>query len=173
MQIRPALFLDLDGTVRYSKNGKFINKPENVVLFDDVEEAIWSYKNQGYLVIGISNQGGVAFGHKSMSTVREEIQSMLDQFDQNPFDHIYVSPFHEDGHVEPYNRRSLLRKPSAGMLAIAENDFTTTYGIYIDLDNSIMVGDRPEDEECANNASIDFVHTNEFFGRIDSKNKKV
>ena len=33
-KVHPALFLDLDGTIRYSKNGKFINHPEDIELFE-------------------------------------------------------------------------------------------------------------------------------------------
>lgn len=36
--VRPALCLDLDGTIRYSKNGDFINGPEDVALFEGVEK---------------------------------------------------------------------------------------------------------------------------------------
>lgn len=167
MTIKPALFLDLDKTVRYNSEDPdgFINDAETIALYEDVEDKIWEYKNDGFLVIGITNQGGVAFDHKSIEQAKQEVVATIKLFERNPFDHIYISPYHEDGHIKPYNRRSLLRKPHIGMLAIAENDFATAYGIYIDLDNSILVGDRKEDEECARNANITFVHSDTFFGR--------
>jgi histidinol phosphatase-like enzyme len=38
-------------------------------------------------------------------------------------------------------------------------------GIIIDWDNSIFVGDRPEDEECARRADIEFIPAEVFFNR--------
>lgn len=35
-------------------------------------------------------------------------------------------------------------------------------GIVIDWDNSLFVGDRPEDEQCAKNANIQFKYIDQF-----------
>lgn len=162
--LRPALCLDLDGTIRYSKNGHFINSPEDVVLFDGVEERIWQYRADGYLIFGITNQGGVAYGLKTPEDHDAEVNAMLAQFVRNPFDIIQVCFSHPDGNTEPYNHRSLLRKPAVGMLVLCEVEARHCDYI-VDWDNSLFVGDRPEDKECAEKAGISFQWAHEFFNR--------
>ena len=160
----PALCLDLDGTIRYSKNGEFINKPEDVALFDGVESKLWEYRNEGYLIFGITNQGGIAYGFKTREDHYKELDAMLALFSANPF-HIIKSCFHHPGgKVEPYNHRSLLRKPDIGMLALCEDE-SFGGGYIVDWDNSLFVGDRSEDEQCAKNAGIAFQWAYKFFGR--------
>ncbi len=161
----PALCLDLDGTIRYSKDGEFINKPGDVALFDGVEEQIWRYRDDGYLVLGITNQGGVAYGFKTPLDHNAEMEAMIALFKRgSPFHFIQACFFHEEGTVEPYNHRSLLRKPNIGMLAVCEVEARKA-GYIIDWDKSVFVGDRPEDEQCAMNAGIEFQWAREFFCR--------
>ncbi len=163
--VTPALCLDLDGTVRFSKNGEFINKSEDVALFDDVQERIWDYRDKGWLIFGVTNQGGVAHGFKSLGDHKAEIDAMTSLFKRgNPFHYIAASFFHAEGTVEPYNHRSLCRKPDIGMLALCEVK-ARKMGYVIDWDKSIFVGDRPEDEQCATNADIEFQWAREFFCR--------
>lgn len=163
---RPALCLDLDGTVRYSKNGEFINKPEDIALFDDAEEKIWKYREQGYLIFGITNQGGVAYGYKVPSDVDAEIEKTCNLFKKNPFHIIKSCLHHPKGTHEPFNHRSLLRKPYIGMLVVCEIEAWDA-GYIVDWDNSLFVGDREEDEQCAKNAGVAFQWAHVFFSRKD------
>lgn len=166
-KVQPALCLDFDGTIRYSKRGRIINRPEDVALFDGVEEQIWSYKDQGYLVFGITNQGGVAYGFKNEEKWQAELAQTVGLFERDPFDYVAFSLLHPKGRIKPYNHRSLLRKPEIGMLAACEVAMFQQ-GIIVDWDNSIFVGDRPEDEECANRAGLAFIHADVFFGREEA-----
>lgn len=125
------------------------------------EDKINNYKDVGYLIIGISNQGGVSHGFKLPIEIEHEMETTLNLFSKNPF-HIVKMCYHmEGGKIHPYKYRSMLRKPNIGMLAIAEMEAFEA-GYVIDWDNSIFVGDRPEDEECAKNAAIKFIHINDF-----------
>lgn len=164
LKIKPALCLDLDGTVRYSKSGEFIKTPDDIVLFDGVEEKLWEYRNKNYLILGISNQGSVAYGIKTFHQVNDEIEQMNTLFERNPFHLIKFCLNHEKGKVFPYNLRSLYRKPDIGMLAQCEFEAFGA-GIVIDWNNSLFVGDRPEDEECAKRAGIVFQWAWQFFER--------
>lgn len=163
-RVQPALCLDFDGTIRYSKHGRIINRPEDVALFDGVEEKIWAYKNNGYLIFGITNQGGVAYGFKTEAAWQAELAQTVGLFDRDPFDHVAYSLLHPKGRKKPYNHRTLLRKPEIGMLAACEV-VMFQQNIVVDWDNSIFVGDRPEDEECANRAGLAFIHADIFFER--------
>ncbi len=162
--LMPALCLDLDGTIRYSKNGEFINHPNDVALFQGVEEKLWAYREMGFLIFGISNQAGVAYGYKTVLSNDAEIEATLQAFGRNPF-HIVKCCFHHPGGIlEPFNHRSLCRKPDIGLLAICEMEAFES-GYIVDWDKSIFVGDRPEDEQTAINAKIAFIHADIFFGR--------
>jgi len=171
-QVMPALVLDLDGTIRYSKSGEFINGPDDVALFDDVEKKLWEYKNRGHLVFGVSNQGGVAFGLSSLKIVHAELDATLALFEDNPFNIIKFCCNHPDGTIHPYNTRSLLRKPDIGMLAILESA-SFENGFMIDWDHSLIVGDRAEDEEMAKRAGVNFAWANDFFNREDGEKQGV
>lgn len=161
VKVLPALCLDFDGTIRRSKSGTFIKDENDIVLIDGVEEIIWQYRQHDYLIIGVSNQGSVAYGYKRPSHIERELAATLKLFAKNPF-HIVKMCYHmEGGEIEPFNHRSLLRKPNIGMLAIAEYEAWGA-GYMIDWDRSLFVGDRPEDEQCANNAGIPFNHIEEF-----------
>lgn len=153
-KVRRALCLDFDGTIRRSKSGgSFIKNFQDIELMPGMERIIWLYRQMGFVVIGISNQGGVAHGYRTPMEVELELETTLKLFRFNPF-HIVKMCYHmADGTIEPYRHRSLLRKPDIGMLAIAEID-AYNEKVIIDWDNSIFVGDRPEDERCAKNAGI-------------------
>ena len=160
--VAPALCLDLDGTVRRSKSGKqFHEGLDDIELMPGIERIISKYRQMGWLILGISNQAGVAWGYKTPELVHEEMLYTLSLFRENPF-HLVKQCYHDGkGHVEPFNYRSLCRKPGIGMLALMECEAFTS-GHVIDWDTSIFVGDRPEDEECAKNAGVKFHHIDEF-----------
>jgi D-glycero-D-manno-heptose 1,7-bisphosphate phosphatase len=164
LKIATALCLDLDGTIRYSRNGKFINKPEDITLFEGVESKLWEFREKNILIVGLSNQGGVAFGIKSPQQEMAEIDVTLALFERNPFHIVKCCWHHEKGKVFPFNYRSLHRKPDIGMLAECETEAFAD-GYVIDWNNSLFVGDRPEDEECAKRAGIAFQWAWDFFGR--------
>lgn len=163
--LKPALCLDFDGTIRESKSGEtFIKGPEDIKLLEEVEEIIMSYKEKGYAILGISNQAGVAHGFKTPEDNNAEIAATIEEFKVNPFDIVMCAYGDGKGTVEPYAHRSLLRKPEIGMLALMEEKCFSA-GVVIDWDNSLFVGDRPEDENCAKNAEIDFLYISAFIER--------
>jgi len=161
-KVVPALCLDFDGTVRRSKSGQtFIKNFQDIEIIPNVERLIWKYREMGYLILGISNQAGVAHGFKLPIEIELEMDTTLNLFKKNPF-HLAKFCYHDGkGKIEPYCHRSLLRKPDIGMLAIMEME-AYNEGYVIDWDKSLFVGDRPEDEQCAKNAGISFRHINSF-----------
>lgn len=165
VKLVPALFLDWDGTIRKSKTGTFIQDENDIELMPGIEKLIWRYRQMNYLIIGISNQGGVAHGHKRPSHIEKEMDATLKLFQNNPF-HIVKMCYHmEDGKIEPFNHRSLLRKPDIGMLALAEFEAWNA-GYMIDYNNSLFVGDRDEDEQCAKKSNIRYHNINDFLNGV-------
>lgn len=162
MKVVPALCLDFDGTIRRSASGKtFIENSRDIELMPGIEHLIWRYRNMGWLIFGISNQAGVAHGFKLPMEVELEMDVTLKQFKQNPFHSVQYCYHDGKGKIEPYNHRSLGRKPDIGMLYLMEIEAWKA-GYVVDWDKSLFVGDRPEDEECAKRAGITFRHIDSF-----------
>jgi len=162
--VMAALVLDLDGTVRRTKSGKpFIENLDDIEIMPGVEKIIQRYRDFDYLILGVSNQAAVAHGFKTPDVVKAEIKKTMELFKNHTlFHHIAWCYFDAKGTVEPYNFRSLFRKPDYGILADIERTFYNEWQVIIDWDNSLFVGDRPEDEECAKKAGIPFRHINSF-----------
>ncbi len=160
------LFLALDGTVRETKSGNtFINDPYDQKLIDGVKEAIAHYKD--WKIIGITNQGGVAAGFKTLENCIQEQIITLDLLPEMSC--IYFCP--DDGRTcwlvhdkeshgkidldgrYAYLRGKNFRKPSPGMIDAAFANRNQNYRKY----EFLFVGDRPEDQQCAANAIIPFM----------------
>jgi D-glycero-D-manno-heptose 1,7-bisphosphate phosphatase len=166
--VKPALRLDFDGTIRYARSGKrFIDGPDDVALFPGVENKLWSYRDDGYLIFGVTNQGGVAYEIKTPPEDMAVLDTTLALFARNPFHIVKVCWHHEDGTSPIFGHRSLFRKPDIGMLAMCEFEAFNA-GFIVDWGNSLMVGDRPEDEECARRADIGFMWAKDFFEREEA-----
>lgn len=159
------LFLDLDGTIREPKSGaKFINDPMDQQLIDGVTEAIAHYHRTGWRIIGITNQGGVAAGHKSLESAIIEQRVTLDLLPELKC--IYFCPDYE-GNIchqifkdaqrywddEADTFRGTYRKPGEGMLMRAMSEYAP------ETQNSQhwMIGDRSEDEAAATAAGVNFI----------------
>lgn len=164
MKLMPALLLDFDGTIRKSKSGnRFIQGPDDIELLPNVERILWQYRRQGYLILGVSNQGGVAFMIRPQSSINAEMDATLALFTSNPFHAVKWCLHHEKGKHPALGHRSLMRKPDIGMLVMHEYECFNA-GYIIDWHHSLFVGDRPEDEECAKRAGIAFQWSWDFFG---------
>lgn len=165
LTLRPALLLDLDGTIRTSKSGaQFIAGAHDIELTNDlVEPILWQYKIRGWVIFGVTNQGGVAHGYKTLKDVLEESIATQAQFKRNPIDFIYYSAHDPKGKIVPFNTRSLLRKPYYGMAVQAEVMCREEGGIIVDWDKSIMVGDRDEDKGMAKAIDVKYYHPDKFF----------
>lgn len=163
METKKALILDFDGTIRRSKSGAtFIKDETDIELMPNIEKIIWRYRDMGWLIFGISNQAGVAHGFKTWIDVGNEMDATFALFKREKPFHVVKWCYHDGkGKVEPYNHRSLGRKPDIGMLYEMEVD-SYKAGYIVDWDNSLFVGDRSEDEQCAKNAGIPFKHIDRF-----------
>ncbi len=168
-------FLDLDGTLRQTKSGEtFINSPEDQQPITGAVEAVKYCKSIGYQCIGITNQGGVGAGNKSLQSVIKEQLITLDLFPELAY--IYFCPDREGKQCWQVHRGShpanqidstwadryigQFRKPNAGMIEAA----ILNYGIrqLLDLSDSFFTGDRTEDSEAAAMANLPFFDAADF-----------
>jgi D-glycero-D-manno-heptose 1,7-bisphosphate phosphatase len=62
------LFLDCDGTIRepLEPGRKFISAPADQRIIHGADRAIAYYASKNWKIFGITNQAGVAAGHKSL-----------------------------------------------------------------------------------------------------------
>jgi len=154
----PVLYLDLDGTVRQGKDdalGRFVNGPEDVVVFPEAVEMMRRWKKGGGRIIGVSNQGGIALGIVQASQVEAAFWETQRQTG-DLFDKIAWCSHHPDA-AHPEMARCWCRKPSPGLVIAAGLDVAAHYHEYYPPYMGLMVGDRPEDEQCAKAAGLDFM----------------
>ena len=153
----PVLYLDLDGTVRQGKDdalGRFVNGPEDVVVFPEAVEMMRRWKQGGGRIIGVSNQGGVALGIVPYARVAAAMAETYRQAG-GLFDKIAFCCHHPRAQ-HPEMARCWCRKPSPGLIIEGALEVAQKHGEFYPPYMGLMVGDRPEDEECARLAGLDF-----------------
>lgn len=159
-----VLYCDLDGTVRKGKDelGRFVNGPEDVELFDGVADLLHGYKQLGWRIIGVSNQGGIALGHMDMSTC---VAAMLETQKQSrdAFDKISWCA-HYPSAADPEMAICWCRKPRPGLVIETALQLSNQTGEIYPPHLGLMVGDRPEDEGCAENAGLTFLSAEKWRG---------
>ncbi len=161
------LFCDLDGTLRRPKSGaKFINDPQDQEPMPGALSCLSHYHQHGFRLIGITNQGGVAAGHKSLSDAVLEQQITLQLFPTLGL--IYFCPDYEglecckvsrtdsqqiNQSASPTLAFGSFRKPGPGMinLYLQSPDLPS-----VKLTDCFMMGDRDEDLGAATAAGINF-----------------
>ncbi|MCC3508304.1 MAG: polynucleotide kinase [Microcoleus sp. PH2017_40_RAT_O_B] len=172
------LLLDKDGTLVSPRSGaKFVNDPWDQQPLANTGDRLIKYAAAEWKMAIISNQGGVAAGHKSLQNCILEMKFCLQLFPQ--VEEAYFCPNFDGGSecwrlwgqcAEErilYNQNSCetleleikdqFRKPNPGMLKLA----ASFYG----FDEILYVGDRPEDEGAASAANIPFQWAVDFFGQ--------
>lgn len=161
----PVLYIDLDDTVRLgpeSRKGKFVNKPSDVEIFPGVRKRLLAYKDAGWRIIGISNQGGIALGYTSETDV-QNCMLKTNHLCGYTFDGILYCPHHPQA-KDPAMQRCTCRKPLPGMLFSAVAQMIAKYGKTESYPFSIalLVGDLDTDEQCATAARIKFMRAAEW-----------
>lgn len=190
------LILDMDGTVRIKKGGTpgdikagFIASPEDQEIIPGAAQAIESYHQQGWLIVGASNQGGVAAGKKTLESCFKEQQYTLKLVPQ--IDRIYFCPDYEGKQLgivdrNGWNLETHFNPDLSSFQLKNENDHINPQVLdainksyssfrkpepgmieYIktshECDRLLFVGDRTEDEQAAAKAGIDFQWTKDWW----------
>ncbi|MCD6353946.1 MAG: HAD family hydrolase [Prolixibacteraceae bacterium] len=138
-----ALFLDRDGTINVEKN--YVYKIEDFEFIDGIFQLLKSYQEQGFLLIIISNQAGIARGFYTETDYQKLTQWMVAQFKKRgiTITKVYHCPHHPEitGDCE-------CRKPNPGMILKAIKEFN------IDPEESVLIGDKQSDILAGENAGI-------------------
>lgn len=133
-----ALFLDRDGVLNRER-GEYTFQLEDFEVLPDVAEALSIAKSKGYLLIVISNQGGIAKGLYSKEQVEILHQKLVEELFAGGvvLDEVYYCPHHREV------GKCLCRKPEPLLLQKAISRFQ------IDVSKSVMIGDSSRDVEAA------------------------
>ena len=142
--MQKAVFLDRDGVLNSDEGHYYVYKVEDLVLNPGVVEALKTLQEKGYLLIVVSNQGGVGRGEYTRKQVDAFHCRMEDILATGgiKLTEIYYCPHHES------TSKCLCRKPQPFMIEKAAARYN------IDLNASYLIGDSPRDIEAANAAGV-------------------
>lgn len=139
-----AIFLDRDGVLNHEIYD-YITKLDDFEILTYQIPPLKRLYDEGYLLIVITNQGGIAQKRYTEETLAEMHSALSLSFEAQgaQIKHAYHCPHHPtvSGECE-------CRKPKSGMLLEA----IATYNI--DPELSVMIGDKPRDVEAANGAGV-------------------
>ena len=168
-----VLYLDLDGTVRkgYDELGNFVNRKEDVEVFEEVPALLQKYAGEGWRIVGITNQGGVALGHLSFNDMLDAVEETNRQCNYL-FDRIMACVHHPEA-KEQEMAVCWCRKPRIGLIVEAANGLGKMYEEYYPPHLALFVGDRPEDKACAENAGIEFMDAKEWRNPKADKERNI
>ncbi len=163
----PGAFLDRDDTLIRRTGGLptgDLGEPGEVELMPGAAEACVRLREAGYVLVVITNQGGVArgsYGEEAVEAVHRRLDGLLIEAGL-PASRVTVTdgaatagvdlyrycPFHPRGVVEGYVREHPWRKPGPGMIL----DAAGVLGL--DLSRSLVVGDAARDVEAGVAAGV-------------------
>ncbi len=145
---RPALFLDRDGVV--NREIGYLYRPDHVQFTPGIFDLCRHAQMQGYALIIITNQSGIARQLYSEADFHSLMNWMTDEFVRQNVrvDGYYFCPHHPEYGVGTYRKECEDRKPQPGMILKASSDHK------IDLKRSVLIGDRCSDIHAGAAAGI-------------------
>lgn len=140
-----TVFLDRDGTINIEKN--YLYKTEDFSFIPYAPEAISLLNQNGYRVIVVSNQAGVARGiysEQDVEKLHRYIADELKKWDAR-IDKFYYCPHHPTAGIGKYRVACHCRKPGTGLFEQACRDYL------VNINGSWMIGDNCSDMEAGKN----------------------
>jgi len=149
-----TVFLDRDGVINevvYNKEMGIVDSPSTVEQFKllpDVGKAVNKLHKQGFKVIVISNQPGLAKDHYDIDVFEKMKEKMKTELEKNgaKTDAEYYCLHHPEAKIKKYKEICDCRKPKPGMI------FKATKEHNIDLSKSWMIGDGINDLQAGKKA---------------------
>ncbi len=142
-----AVFLDRDGVLNeivYHKEMGIVDSPftvEQFKLLPEIGNAVNRFHDQGFKVILVSNQPGLAKDNYDMNIfekIKEKLENELAKVGAK-LDAEYYCFHHPEAKIEKYKKICDCRKPKPGMILQAAKDHN------IDISKSWMIGDGIND----------------------------
>lgn len=142
--MKKAVFLDRDGTLNCDEGHYYVYREEDFVLNKGVIQGLKILQKAAYLLIVITNQGGVAKGlytTKDVEAVHDKMRELLRE-EGVEIAAVYYCPHHDS--VADCE----CRKPSPTMLLRAITDYD------LDAAKCYMIGDSDRDIQAAQRAGV-------------------
>ena len=130
-----AVFLDRDGVLN-KELGDYVCKLEDFLVLKHNFDPLRELQNRGYLLIVITNQGGLAKGWYSRETLQQMHDHLIKTYADNG---IKITEAYFCNHHPQYNGNCLCRKPGSLMLEKAIARYQ------IDASKSYFIGHRERD----------------------------
>jgi D-glycero-D-manno-heptose 1,7-bisphosphate phosphatase len=139
----PTAFLDRDGVLNVDSG--YVHRIEHLQWIDGAFEAVRLLNQNGFRVVVITNQSGVARGHFDEDAVERFHAHMRECLAAAGarIDAFYICPHHPQGAVAAYAIECECRKPKTGLLEQAERDCP------VDRSRSFVIGDKDGDVAAA------------------------
>ncbi|MEX6689786.1 HAD family hydrolase [Danxiaibacter flavus] len=149
-----AVFIDKDGTL--IKDVPYNVNPELIFLNDNIAEVLSILRDNGYLLILVSNQAGIAKGFFSKEELMIASSKIIELLAEESayLDAYYYCPHHPEGTMPEFSVSCSCRKPAPGMLLMAAREHN------IDLSQSWMIGDILDDMEAGKRAGCKTIFYN-------------
>ena len=128
-----AFFFDRDGTLNVDT--VYINKPDNIILFQKVAETLKLIKSMEYYIFIITNQSGIGRRLITPEEYRSVNNKFLSLFDDRLVDEILYCP-----HIPEVMCQC--RKPEILLVEVAREHYSINYR------KSYFVGDKISDIQC-------------------------
>ena len=141
--LQKALFLDRDGVINVEK--EYLYKIEDFEFIEGIFELCLHYQKLGFIIIVVTNQSGIARKYYSEEDFTILTEWMIGEFLKKG---VVISKVYHCPHHPKISGECSCRKPKAGMFLEAQKEFG------IDMQNSIMVGDKERDVEAGLNAGV-------------------
>jgi D-glycero-D-manno-heptose 1,7-bisphosphate phosphatase len=149
------IIFDADGTLCTTRSGATFRKTaDDWKLLPGVEQKIIELDKQGVKLAIATNQGGVAFGYMQPGDIRRELRALAEWLH---IPYVAMCFSHPAATVMQFLEDSPRRKPGPEML----NEIIKSSGE--SKQDTLMVGDRPEDEQAARAAGVSFMWAEDFF----------
>ncbi|GAG05784.1 unnamed protein product, partial [marine sediment metagenome] len=141
--MKKAVFLDRDGVINCER-GEYNYRIENFTINEGVIECLKNFQKAGFILIIISNQGGIAKGIYKKENIEQVHRYLVEVFEKQGIflTEIYYCPHHSD--IE----NCLCRKPDSLLIEKSIARFK------INPSESFFIGDKETDVIAAKKAGL-------------------
>ena len=141
--MKKIIFLDRDGVINQER-GSYTWKPEDFIILPGVFETLKELQSRNFLLIIVTNQGGIAKGIYDQNDLNILHQNLMTQMNAH---HIHISEIYFCPHHPDYVR-CLCRKPSSLLIEKSLARFKASPS------DCYFIGDQERDMIAAKSAGV-------------------